>query len=64
VGLSLSNFVVEDNMESQKAALEVIYLPAASLKPHPQNPRVRKDKQVGQIAQSIKAFGFNVPNSG
>jgi DNA modification methylase len=48
-------------MESQTTALEVIYLPTKSLKPHPQNPRVHKDKQVGQIAQSIKAFGFNVP---
>jgi DNA modification methylase len=48
-------------MQSHSAALEVIYLPTKSLKPHPQNPRVHKDKQVGQIAQSIKAFGFNVP---
>jgi DNA modification methylase len=48
-------------MEPQTAALEVTYLPTTSLKPHPQNPRVHKDKQVGQIAQSIKAFGFNVP---
>src|ERR1700731_3823759 len=48
-------------MQSQTAALEVTYLPTKSLKPHPQNPRVHKDKQVGQIAQSIKAFGFNVP---
>ena len=48
-------------MEPQTAALEVTYLPTKSLKPHPQNPRVHKDKQVGQIAQSIKAFGFNVP---
>jgi ParB-like chromosome segregation protein Spo0J len=45
-------------MELQKAALEVIYLPISSLKPHPQNPRVHKEKQVGQIAQSIKAFGL------
>jgi len=42
-------------------ALEVTYLPTTSLKPHPQNPRVHTDKQVGQIAQSIEAFGFNVP---
>jgi ParB-like chromosome segregation protein Spo0J len=48
-------------MEPQTAALEVTYLPTKSLKPHPQNPRVHKDKQVAQIAQSIKAFGFNVP---
>jgi DNA modification methylase len=48
-------------MPSSTTALEVTYLPTTSLKPHPQNPRVHKDKQVGQIAQSIEAFGFNVP---
>jgi ParB-like chromosome segregation protein Spo0J len=42
-------------------ALEVTYLSTTSLKPHPKNPRVHTDKQVGQIAQSIEAFGFNVP---
>jgi DNA modification methylase len=39
----------------------VIYLPTTSLKPHPRNPRVHSDRQVHQIAQSIEAFGFNVP---
>src|SRR5580704_16541882 len=48
-------------MRSLTAALEVTYLPTTSLKPHPQNPRVHSDKQVHQIAQSIEAFGFNVP---
>lgn len=48
-------------MPSSTATLEVIYLPTASLKPHPQNPRVHSDKQVQQIAQSIETFGFNVP---
>src|SRR5580700_2874534 len=48
-------------MLSSTAALKVIYLPTTSLKPHPQNPRVHSDKQIGQIAQSIEAFGFNVP---
>jgi DNA modification methylase len=48
-------------MNSQTAALEVTYLPITSLRPHPQNPRVHSDKQIGQIAQSIEAFGFNVP---
>jgi DNA modification methylase len=42
-------------------ALKVINLPITSLRPHPQNPRVHSDKQVQQIAQSIEAFGFNVP---
>jgi DNA modification methylase len=48
-------------MASSTTTLEVTYLPTTSLKPHPQNPRVHTDKQVGQIAQSIEAFGFNVP---
>lgn len=48
-------------MQLSNEALEVIYLPATSLKPHPQNPRVHSDKQVLQIARSIEAFGFNVP---
>ena len=48
-------------MPSTNTALQVIYLPTTSLKPHPQNPRVHTYKQVEQIAHSIKAFGFNVP---
>jgi DNA modification methylase len=48
-------------MPTSSAALKVIYLPTTSLNPHPQNPRVHSDKQVHQIAQSIEAFGFNVP---
>jgi DNA modification methylase len=48
-------------MAPPTAALEVTYLPTTSLKPHPQNPRVHSEKQVHQIAQSIEAFGFNVP---
>lgn len=48
-------------MPSSNAALKVIYVPPASLKPHPKNPRVHSDKQIYQIAQSIEAFGFNVP---
>lgn len=48
-------------MQSQTRALEVTYLATTSLKPHPHNPRIHTDKQVGQIAQSIEAFGFNVP---
>src|ERR1700735_5419219 len=32
-----------------------------SLKLNPKNPRVHSDKQIRQIAQSIEAFGFNVP---
>jgi ParB-like chromosome segregation protein Spo0J len=41
--------------------LEVTYFRITSLKPDPRNPRVHRDKQVLQIAQSIESFGFNVP---
>jgi DNA modification methylase len=41
--------------------LQVRYLPVARLKADPQNPRVHSDKQIRQIADSIRAFGFNVP---
>jgi DNA modification methylase len=35
--------------------------PIDELKPDPRNPRVHSRKQVKQIANSILAFGFNVP---
>lgn len=33
----------------------------SSIKPHPDNPRVHPKKQIRQIAESIKAFGFRMP---
>ncbi len=33
----------------------------SSLKPNPCNPRLHSKKQIKQIANSIKSFGFNVP---
>jgi DNA modification methylase len=39
----------------------VVYRSISSLKFDPRNPRVHSDRQVRQIAGSIKAFGFNVP---
>src|SRR6516164_6733976 len=41
--------------------LEVIYRRIDQLKPDPANPRRHSKKQVRQIANSIEAFGFNVP---
>lgn len=35
--------------------------PIESLSPSPRNPRQHSQRQVRQIARSIKAFGFNVP---
>jgi DNA modification methylase len=41
--------------------LAVIYRPIDQLKPDPANPRRHSRKQVRQIANSIRAFGLNVP---
>jgi DNA modification methylase len=39
----------------------VHYRPIAGLNLDPKNPRSHSPKQIGQIARSIEAFGFNVP---
>ena len=31
------------------------------IKPNPRNPRVHSNRQIDQIADSIKAFGFGAP---
>jgi DNA modification methylase len=41
--------------------LAVRYEPIVALRLDPQNPRLHSRKQVRQIANSIKSFGFNVP---
>jgi hypothetical protein len=41
--------------------LAVAYVPTASLKLNPKNPRLHSNKQIRQISESLKAFGFNVP---
>jgi DNA modification methylase len=41
--------------------LNMVYRPIEELKPDPANPRLHSKKQIGQIANSIKTFGFNVP---
>lgn len=46
---------------SPSPALSIAYLPTASVKLNPRNPRLHTDKQVLQIARSIQTFGFTVP---
>jgi DNA modification methylase len=41
--------------------LSVVYRPIDRLYPNPENARVHSDKQINQIAQSIRAFGPIVP---
>lgn len=47
--------------ELKSVPLGITYRPIADLRPDPGNPRVHSRKQIRQIAESIKAFGFNVP---
>ena len=41
--------------------IEVVYRPIDLLQPDPRNARRHSGKQIRQIADSIRAFGFNVP---
>jgi hypothetical protein len=41
--------------------LSVTYRPIAELKPDPANPRLHSKKQIRQIANSIREFGFVTP---
>jgi DNA modification methylase len=41
--------------------LDLTYRPIDELKPDSANPRLHSKKQIQQIANSIEAFGFNVP---
>ena len=41
--------------------LKIVYQRIEDLKPNPANPRHHTRQQIRQIAESIKAFGFNAP---
>src|SRR5436305_370351 len=43
------------------SALRIEHVPVAQLRPDPRNPRTHAERQITQIARSIKTFGFNVP---
>jgi DNA modification methylase len=49
------------NSAASSTALSVVNRSLKELKPDPKNPRIHGDKQLRQIANSIKNFGFNVP---
>src|SRR5271166_5080199 len=48
-------------IERTAARLAVRWLPVEALTPDPRNARVHVPRQVARIADSILAFGFNVP---
>lgn len=43
------------------SALEIVYQEPSALKPRARNPRTHSDKQIEQIANSIRVFGFTNP---
>ena len=43
------------------AELHIDYRSVDALQPHDRNPRIHSKKQIRQIADSIKAFGFTNP---
>jgi DNA modification methylase len=47
--------------EERTHDLRIEQLPIGELRLDPRNPRRHSDLQIGQIAQSIESFGFNVP---
>ena len=48
-------------MIEQQQKLEIEVLTVGSLKPYARNPRTHSDKQIHQIANSIREFGFTNP---
>jgi DNA modification methylase len=47
--------------EAAVRPLQVVYKPTESLTPDPRNARTHPKRQIDQIAQSIRAFGFTNP---
>ena len=56
-----SDFQSSQQISLPSLCLTVTYRRIEELKPDPANPRRHSKKQIRQIAESVKAFGFNVP---
>src|SRR5205807_7492897 len=48
-------------LSNHGSRIEVVYRPIDQLRPDPKNARRHSRKQIRQVADSIQAFGFNVP---
>jgi DNA modification methylase len=48
-------------LKTGNRSLAIKYLPIHKLHPNPHNARIHSEKQISQIARSIKTFGFLVP---
>ena len=51
----------QEKVTPTAAGLAIVYRRIDDLRLEPKNPRLHSPKQIGQIAASIEAFGFNVP---
>jgi DNA modification methylase len=49
------------DLKSSQRELTIRYYPVDSIRLDPLNPRAHTDKQIQQIANSVRSFGFNVP---
>jgi hypothetical protein len=59
--MQANNCAKPSELAVNQRGLEIILRPRAELKPDPANPRRHSKKQIKQIAESIRVFGFNVP---
>ena len=59
--MKLTNHDARRREPRRANSLKIIYQQVEDLKLDPGNPRVHSKKQIGQIAESIQVFGFNVP---
>jgi DNA modification methylase len=53
--------VEREEMSTDRSKLKIAYKPTESLKENPRNSRTHSNRQIRQIADSIKAFGFTNP---
>ncbi|MGB6401558.1 MAG: ParB/Srx family N-terminal domain-containing protein, partial [Candidatus Sulfotelmatobacter sp.] len=51
----------DERQEIRSSRLTIQHRPVDTLRLDPLNPRDHSKKQIAQVAESIRAFGFNVP---
>jgi hypothetical protein len=57
----MTNPINSKSKNRQRTSGTIVVYPIRELNPDPRNTRSHSPKQIRQIADSIKAFGFNVP---
>src|SRR5271167_457115 len=59
--MTLSKYLAKPARARAAKLLKIVYRPVEELKLDPANPRRHSKKQIRQIANSIRTFGFIVP---